>query len=128
MFLVGLISWWYGQGWTGQYKRAVARLAVTVEFFSVGQLAQTLFAPFRQIAAVGGGDGTVGSAVRALVDKTISRVIGAIVRTGTIIIGGFVMALQVLYELIIMIAWWFVPLLPVVGAIMLAIGWVPVWQ
>lgn len=128
MFLVGLISWWYGRSWTAQWRRAVARVAVTVEFFSIGQLVQTLFAPFRQIAAVGGGDGTVGSAVRALVDKTISRGIGAVVRTGTIIVGVVVMTVQAIYELLIVIAWWLVPFLPVAGAIMLAIGWVPSWQ
>lgn len=127
MFLVGLISWWYGRGWAQQWKQIADRFAATIEFFSIGQLAATLFSPFRQISA-SGGDGSFGGAMRAFVDQLISRIIGAIVRFFTILIGVLVITLQAIYELIIMIAWWFVPLLPLVGAIMLAVGWVPTWK
>lgn len=128
MFLVGLISWWYGRGWMGQWKRIAHRFAMTLEFFSVGQLLSTLFSPFRQISATSGSDGSVGAELRAFVDQLISRVIGAFVRTFTIIFGLIVIALQAVYELIIMTAWWFLPLLPIVGFILLAIGWVPTWM
>ena len=128
MFLVGLISWWYGRGWISQWKRIAGRFMATLEFFSVGQLLSTLFSPFRQISANAGGDGSFGGAFRAFIDQLISRVIGAFVRFFTIIFGVFVIVLQALYETIIMIAWWFLPLLPIIGCIMLAIGWVPVWK
>ena len=128
MFLVGLISWWYGRGWVGQWKRIAHRFALTLEFFSVGQLLSTLFSPFRQISATSGNDGSFGAAMRAFVDQLISRIIGAFVRFFTIIFGLIVITLQVLYELIIMVFWWFLPLLPIVGCIMLAIGWVPTWM
>lgn len=128
MFLVGLISWWYGRGWMGQWKRIAHRFALTLEFFSVGQLLSTLFAPFRQISANGGSDGSVGAELRAFADQLISRVIGAFVRFFTIIFGLIVITLQAVYELIIMTAWWFLPLLPVIGFILLAIGWVPSWM
>lgn len=127
MFLVGLISWWYGRGWMGQWKRIAHRFALTLEFFSIGQLFSTLFSPFRQISA-GGGDGSVGSELRAFVDQLISRVIGAFVRFFTIIFGLVVIVLQAVYELVIMIAWWFLPLLPIAGFILLATGWVPKWM
>jgi hypothetical protein len=128
MFLVGLISWWYGRGWVGQWKRIAGRFAATLEFFSVGQLLTTLFSPFRQISANGGSDGTMGGAFRAMVDQLISRVIGAFVRFFTVIFGLVVIILQAVYEIVIMIAWWLLPLLPVVGFILLAIGWVPTWK
>lgn len=127
MFLVGLISWWYGRGWAQQWRRIAHRFASTIEFFSIGQLAATLFSPFRQISA-GGGDGTFGGAMRALVDQTISRLIGGAVRFMTILVGLLAICLQAAYELVIMIAWWFVPLLPIAGAIGMAIGWVPTWR
>ncbi|MBN9397726.1 hypothetical protein BGO18_03960 [Candidatus Saccharibacteria bacterium 47-87] len=127
MFLVGLISWWYGRGWTQQWKQIAGRFAATIEFFSIGQLTATLFSPFRQISA-GGGDGSFGGAVRAFADQMISRCIGAFVRFCTILIGVVAIILQALYELVIMVAWWFVPLLPIIGAIMMAIGWVPIWM
>jgi hypothetical protein len=127
MFLVGLISWWYGRGWVGQWKRIAGRFAATLEFFSIGQLMSTLFAPFRQISANNGNDPSFGGAMRAFVDQLISRLIGAFVRFSTILFGLIVIALQALYETIIMISWWFLPLLPIAGFILLAIGWVPSW-
>lgn len=128
MFLVGLISWWYGRGWMGQWKRIAHRFTLTLEFFSVGQLLKTLFSPFRQISATSGSDGSVGAELRAFGDKLISRVIGAFVRLFTILFGLVVITLQAIYELVIMVFWWFLPAFPVVGFIALAIGWVPTWM
>lgn len=128
MFLVGLISWWYGRGWVGQWKRIAHRFALTLEFFSIGQLLSTFFSPFRQISAAGGSDGSIGGAFRAFTDRLISRIIGAIVRFFTILFGLIVIALQAVYEAVIMIAWWFLPILPIAGLILLAIGWVPSWM
>lgn len=127
MFMVGLISWWYGRGWVSQWTRIGRRFTATLEFFSVGQLLKTLFSPFRQISATTTGGGSIGVAFRAFIDRLISRVIGAFVRFFTIVFGLIVIALQALYETVIMIAWWFLPLLPIVGFILLAIGWVPSW-
>ncbi|HWT40023.1 MAG TPA: hypothetical protein VN081_01990 [Dongiaceae bacterium] len=99
----------------------------TLEFFSIGQLASTLFSPFRQISAGTQGDGSFGGSVRAFGDQLISRCIGAVVRFFTILFGIIVIALQAVYELVVMIVWWFIPVLPVAGFILLAVGWVPAW-
>lgn len=128
MFLVGLISWWYGRGWIEQWRRIGARFMRTIEFFSIGQLVATFYAPFRQISANVGSDGSVGGAFRSFIDQLISRIIGSFVRGLTIILGIVTIILQAVYEVIIMLAWWVVPLLPMIGAVMFAIGWVPVWQ
>jgi hypothetical protein len=128
MFLVGIISWWYGRGWVGQWKRVAHRFALTLEFFSIGQLFTTLFAPFRQISAGGGSDGSIGGQFRAIVDQLISRVIGSFVRFFTIVFGIIVILLQALYEGIVLVGWLLVPLLPIAGLIMVAIGWVPTWM
>lgn len=127
MFLVGLISWWYGRGWATQWGRAQRQFASTLDFFSVGQLISTLFAPFRQISASGASDGSLGGAFRAFIDRLISRIIGAFVRFITILIGLAVIILQGVYEFVVMIGWLFVPLLPIIGGILFAIGWVPLW-
>ena len=128
MFLVGLISWWYGRGWVEQWKRIALRFKATLDFFSVGQLLVTLFAPFRQISASSTGDGSFGAAMRGFVDKLISRVIGAFVRFITILVGLLAITLQAIYEVLMMIVWWFVPILPLAGFVLLAIGWVPIWM
>lgn len=127
MFLVGLISWWYGRGWVGQWRRIAQRFMSTLDFFSIGQLLSTFFSPFRQISANTGSDGSFGGAMRAFADRLISRIIGSFIRFFTILFGLLVIVLQAIYETIIMVSWWFLPLLPIVGFIMLAIGWVPSW-
>ena len=127
MFLVGLLQWWYGRGWLSQLAVFKERLARTAAFFSIGELAATLFSPFRQISA-GRVNGSVGVQLRALADQLISRVIGAIVRTGTIIIGIVVLIVRIIFEAIVLTSWPLLPLLPIVGFIMFAIGWVPEWM
>ena len=127
MFLVGIISWWYGQGWRGQLSRVRARLAATIGFFSVGQLFSTLFSPFRQISA-GQVSGPVGVQLRAFFDKTISRFIGAIVRLFTILAGVVILIFQAVFEAIILIIWLILPAFPVIGLLLFAIGWVPKWM
>jgi hypothetical protein len=126
MFLVGMISWWYGRGWQVQFGRVKARLVATIQFFSIGQLFATLFSPFRQISA-GKTKGSLGTVMRAFVDKLISRVIGAFVRLFTIIAGIIVLFVQCVVEVIVLIFWLFLPLFPIAGLIMFAIGWVPSW-
>jgi hypothetical protein len=104
------------------------RFASTLEFFSIGQLISTLFSPFRQISAATGNDGSLPAVFRAFIDRLISRVIGSIIRFFTIIFGRITIMLQAVYELIIIVAWWFLPLLPVAGFVLLAIGWAPLWK
>jgi hypothetical protein len=127
MFLVGIISWWYGTGWKGQLRRIRDRLAATAGYFSIGQLFSTLFSPFRQISA-GSTSGSIATQMRAFFDKTLSRVIGAIVRLFTILAGIITLVVQFIGELIVSIIWLTLPIFPVVGLIMFVIGWAPKWM
>ena len=125
MFLVGLISWWYGRGWIEQWRRNGGMLLRTLEFFSVGQLAMTLFSPFRQIS-VGGSHGRgLAAAFSDMLDALVSRCIGAFVRFFTILAGIALIALQLLYVGVVMVFWWMLPLLPLVGVVLYLVGWVP---
>jgi hypothetical protein len=126
MFLVGLLQWWYGRGWMDELRLVGHRLRSTSEFFSIGQLAATLFSPFRQISA-GRVGGPVGVQLRAFLDRLISRIIGAIVRSGTIIAGIVTLTLQAIFSTIRLIAWFILPALPIAGLILFAIGWTPQW-
>ena len=128
MFLVGLVSWWYGKGWLTHLQRVGAKFSVTLDFFSIGQLASTLFAPFRQISAGASGDASLGGKMRALFDQLLSRVIGAVIRSVTILIGVVAVTLQAIYEGLVLVLWWLMPVFPVVGFILFDIGWVPSWQ
>ena len=127
MFLVGILKWWYGSGWLARVQIIKNRLASSADYFSVGLLATTLFAPFRHISA-GKVSGPIGDQLRALVDRLISRTIGAFVRTFMIIFGLLAMLVQTLFGIIVLIFWLILPLLPVIGLILMVIGWVPQWK
>jgi hypothetical protein len=126
MFLAGIFSWWYGRGWLARVQMIKGRLAASADFFSIELLASTLFAPFRQISA-GNVVGPIGDQIRAFFDRLISRTVGAIVRTCVIIFGLIAMSLQALFGLFVLISWLIIPMLPIVGLIMMVIGWVPQW-
>jgi len=127
MFLVGIISWWYGSGWKGQLRRVRDRLAATASYFSIGQLFATLFSPFRQISA-GSVGGSAADQLRAFFDKTLSRLVGAVVRLFTILAGIVSLVFQSVFEAIILVIWLILPAFPVIGLIIFAIGWVPKWM
>lgn len=126
MFLVGIMSWWYGDGWRGRAKMIAGRISRMNDYFSVGLLLSTLFSPFRQISA-GSIDGPIGAQLRALGDKLISRMIGAIIRSFMIIFGLVVIVLQSIIGVIVLIFWLVIPLFPVIGLLIMVIGWVPIW-
>ena len=126
MFLVGILTWWYGDGWRERASMVGGRIARSNDYFSVGSLMLTLFSPFRQISA-GSVHGSIAEQLRATLDKLISRLIGAVMRSAMVISGLLVIALQAIFGGITLIMWLFVPLFPVIGLVMMVIGWVPSW-
>ena len=124
MFIVGLFSWWYGAGWVRCISAVRGGLASIYDYFSLDLLLRTLFSPFRQISA-GGVRGPIGVQLRAMLDNLISRVIGAVVRTLVIIIGIITLLVSCLLGLLRIVAWPFIPLLPIVCIVFASLGWVP---
>ncbi len=124
MFIVGLLGWWYGAGWRNRLRMIAERLARAYDFFSLDLLLKTLFAPFRQISA-GQVRGSLSVQLRAFFDRLLSRCIGAIVRIIMLIVGAVWTTTLAIIGLIEGILWLFVPILPIIGAVMFAIGWVP---
>ncbi|NCQ53953.1 hypothetical protein COV88_02620 [Candidatus Saccharibacteria bacterium CG11_big_fil_rev_8_21_14_0_20_41_19] len=124
MFLVGILSWWYGNGLFSRIQLVLNRLKASADFFSVGLLLNTLFSPYKQISA-GNVDGPIGIRLRAFFDRTLSRIIGAIIRSSVIISGLIIMSIQTIFGIVILLSWLIVPMLPAIGLIMWVIGWVP---
>jgi len=127
MVIVGLLSWWYTVGWKQQVVRIGARLASTYDYFSIDLLVRTLFAPFRQISA-GRGGGSLGQRWRAFVDRLVSRCIGAIVRLIIIVVGFVTLVLTLLIGGVLIVLWGIVPVAPLIGVMLMIIGWVPTWM
>jgi len=127
MIIVWALSWWYGAGWKACLSGLRERLAATYDYFSIGLLLRTLFAPFRQISA-GKVSGPIGLRWRAFVDRLISRFIGAFVRSVLIVIGIVWLGLQAVIGALVVVLWAFVPVMPLVGFIFMLSGWVPSWR
>ena len=127
MLITGLFQWWYGQGWLNKFRLSRISLSKTADFFSIGILAKTLFAPFRQISATSGVNDTIGEKLRAAFDKLFSRVIGAVMRTGMIIIGLIALAINAVFLGLGLVLWPLIPLMPIAGITLLIVGWVPLW-
>jgi len=105
-------------------KKVGERTSNVLDFFSVGTLAATLFAPFRQISSEQ-VQGAPGVQMRAFFDRLFSRFFGAFLRGSMIIVGLFLALLSVLFGAIQIVLWPVVPLLPVVGLVVMGTGWLP---
>ncbi len=124
MLILGLLSWWYGAGWRGRLIRMRDKLAGLADYFSIGLLVKTLFSPFRQISAAKVG-GSLNNQMRAFFDRQISRGIGVIVRLVMILAGLTLMFLYVVVDILLLALWGVTPLLPIVGIILMAGGFIP---
>lgn len=127
MFLVGMLGWWYSGGWRHRLQSSARQLKNVAAFFSIGQLFNTLFSPFRQISA-GQVGGSAQAQLRAFFDRLISRFVGAFVRLFTILAGVVALLGALIFQLLVLAAWLILPLSPVIGLVLMVIGWVPSWQ
>lgn len=121
MLFISLFKWWYGPGWVQQARALSMRLDGLIDYFSIDLLAKTLFAPFRQDGA-GRVDGPLEVKFRAFLDKLISRILGAIIRMAILLIGLVSIALYVVWSALMLALWFVVPLLPLAGLVLAAMG------
>ena len=126
MFIVGILSWWYGDGWRQRFAITRESILKTNDFFSITLLLKTLFTPFRQISA-GKVRGPIGVQLQAFLDRLFSRLIGAFVRSIVIFIGVFGIFFHAVFGAIIMVVWAVLPVLPLIGMGLAMSMWVPSW-
>jgi hypothetical protein len=127
LLVLSLFRWWYGDGFRQRVKFISNGLEGMIDYFSFGLLLKTLFSPYRQISA-GSVDGPLEVKMRAMLDKLFSRVIGAVIRLMIIVVGGLIVGFVVMYSLLTLVIWGLVPFLPIVGFVMMTVGWVPEWK
>jgi hypothetical protein len=124
MFIAGILLWWYGPGWRQRAVRLGERLMAVEDYFSIDLLLRTFFAPFRQISA-GKVQGSLNVQMRALFDRIISRIIGAMIRFFMVIVGIVIITLNALIGVVLLACWALVPLLPIGGIVLFTTGWIP---
>ena len=114
MLFMDFITWWYGRGWVLRFSAIGSQLAHWAEFFSLGTLLKSLFAPWRQIVVQTAPDRSLNEIMRGWVDNAVSRLVGFWVRTTVFITGLFVLGLIAAGSLIYALAWPLLPLAPIV--------------
>ncbi|MBL8158882.1 hypothetical protein JNJ66_00305 [Candidatus Saccharibacteria bacterium] len=116
MILISMVRWWYSEGLYGQIGRVARMLSATSDYFSIVLLMRTLFAPFKQISATN-VSGPLGVRWRAWLDKLVSRLVGAVIRTITMFSGLITLAVAAVAGLGLIVGWVVLPLMPIIGLI-----------
>lgn len=124
MLVVDMLEWWYDAGLKRRIYDTEQHMRGILDYFSIGLLLRTLFSPFRQISA-GQVSGPPGVQMRAFFDRLISRLIGALVRLFMVLMGVAALVLYGLLNLVLLALWIISPVLPLVGAVLFVIDWVP---
>ncbi len=120
MLILDFLSWWYGRGLVKLWQRLEIRLLKLVDYFSISILLKTLFQPFKLISSYQTGR-DLASKWSAFVDKTISRMIGFVIRSVTLLTGLISITIALIYFLLSLLAWLTLPFLPVVLIILFAL-------
>lgn len=123
MLIISLLGWWYGSGWKRVGQILLEKLSVSEDFFSIGTLLVSIFAPFKQISASSGSSGTLQMKLQAWGDKQFSRIIGAIIRLTLILVGAVWLLIQTIVDIVILLAWPLLPFVPVAGFFLMSSGW-----
>ncbi|MBR2709872.1 hypothetical protein IKE72_02220 [Candidatus Saccharibacteria bacterium] len=123
MILIEMVGWWYARGWGIFVRKAGGFLKSITNFFSMSSLLRTLFKPFRQISADSAGSGaSVDIKFHLFIDRLVSRVIGFFSRLILIVVGLILIVVGGLFCLVVILAWPFIPFIPVAGIVMSVMG------
>lgn len=87
----------------------------------MSDMLRTLFAPYKQTFA-GSSRGALGDQLRAFADRTISRVIGALIRAALILVALLASLAVLVIALGTLLIWPFLPLVPVLSVVCMALG------
>ncbi len=127
MLLASFFKWWYGAGLKNRFERLTDKIIKTSDFFSIDLLIKTFFQPFRMIDSQKLEKGALEDKVRNWFDRLISRLIGAMIRFGVLLVGLLALLARLVYSLVAMILWLFVPFLPAVCVILFVLEVAPSW-
>ena len=123
MAIAEMFLWWYSSGWKVFVGKLKTALSSITDFFSMGSLVRTLFKPYRQISAEVARDGaSLDIIFHMFLDRLISRIVGFFSRLTLLFVGIIIIIFGSIFSLILIILWPIIPLLPVVGIILTAIG------
>lgn len=117
MLLTDFFSWWYTAGWKNTLLNTRRLLGDFAANFSIAILLKTLFAPWKQLDARLPANPTLGDRLRHIVDKLISRVVGFMVRTATLLAALIVFSVILAARLVWIVVWPLLPATPLLSAL-----------
>ncbi len=117
MLALAFFSWWYGSGWKLVSKKTLQTLDNVLKSFSVSLLIKTLFMPWRRIITYPGSG--IAAHLQAIVDNTVSRFIGFLVRIFVLLAALVVVVCLALVGFLQLVIW---PLLPIAAMVCLIMG------
>ncbi len=120
VLIFSIIGWWYSKGWQWVFASAVNRLNTVQHSFSVGTLFRTLFSPWKQIVGASAKDQSLDNKFRSMLDSLISRFVGFMVRTLTLLAAFFSLSLVLVLGLFSVIVWPFIPAVIVITVLLFA--------
>ena len=116
-----MLGWWYGAGWRWVILKASKRLDAVQRSFSVGTLFRTLLSPWKQIIGTSVKDQSLDNKFRAMLDSLVSRFVGFMVRSFTLIAAFVSLTLVLLLGLLSIVIWPFIPV-SIIAVILLFVG------
>ena len=123
MAIAEMILWWYTSGWGVFIRKLGGFLSSVTDFFSMDSLVRTLFKPFRQISAEAASEhASLDIRFHMFLDRLVSRIIGFFSRLILLITGTILIILGGVLSLILIILWPVLPLTPIAGVVLAAIG------
>ena len=123
MAITEMFLWWYSSGWKVFIGKLKTSLSSITDFFSMSSLVRTLFKPYRQISAESAGEhASLDIKFRMFLDRLISRIVGFFSRLTLLLVGLVIIVFGGIVSLILIILWPFIPLIPVVGIVLTALG------
>ena len=123
MAITEMFLWWYSSGWKVFVGKLKAALSSITDFFSMGSLVRTLFKPYRQISAETTRDGaSLDIKFHMFLDRLISRIVGFFSRLTLLLVGIIIIIFGGIISFILVILWPIIPLLPIVGIVLTAMG------
>ena len=109
LFIPQYARWHYGRGIHELKQSIIDFLWFLTQFFSLGLLAYTLFAPWRRISENYSGGFHVGAVMTTFTVNTLMRAVGFCIRVLVLCIGFITIVISVLFSTVLFICWLLLP-------------------
>lgn len=107
--LIAYFHWHYGDGFRAVARNAFLRVLGYLRYFSVLELARTLFSPWHRIVDSYGRGFALSRFLTSLIVNIFSRIAGAAVRSIVILVGLLAGFLSALFGIAAIALWLFLP-------------------